>query len=384
MKIMLIYPPENSVVLAPSRYEPLALEVLAATIPGHDVEIIDMRFESYSTLDSVLETFSPKIVGVTVNNTIQVRQGLEVLEFIKHNHPASITIVGGHHPSIVPEDFYRPSIDYLFIGWAEKSFPLFIKNFEDGNPLNNIPGIIILKNGILVSKVENSYDLQPHEIPFPRRDLTRKYWKKYRNEIGLKTALVNTARGCPFKCAFCSVWKATRGHYLVRPAEDVFKELISLPTEISNVFFADDNTFIDIKNAEKLCRMINESGMKRKYSGYCRSDTVIKHPDLLRQWRRIGLDNICVGFEATDDQDLKVINKSNSTVNNEKAAWILHDIGLPFRSYFLISSDFEEHDFKRISDYVKRLRLINPMFVVMTPLPGTDLWEKKRTSITRC
>jgi radical SAM superfamily enzyme YgiQ (UPF0313 family) len=368
-------------VLAPANFEPLALEVLAALIPEHDVQVFDMRYESFHSLNHKLHSFRPEITGVTCNNTIHVIQAINLLNFVRANFPSSVILLGGHHPTIIPEDFYLHSVDYIFLGWAEKSFPQFIKSFSNLEPTDSIPGMITLKQAIPVNRTENPFDLKAGEIHFPDRNSTRKYWRYYRNEVKFRTALVSTARGCPFRCSFCSVWKANKGHFLIRPAEDVSRELSSLPSNIKRIFFADDNTFIDTKNAGRLCEMIRESGIKRKYSGYCRSDTVIRHPELMRSWREIGLDNLCVGFEGIDEEGLKKVNKSNKESINIDASRILHQAGVPFRSYLLIDPDFEQKDFDRIFLYVKEHHLVNPVFTIMTPLPGTDYYDQVKDRI---
>ena len=381
MKILFVYPPRSPKVLAPSNFEPLALEILASTVSDHEVKIIDLRFESISMLGRLLSSYIPDIVGITVNNTIHVNQALKVLKFIRLNNPNGINIVGGHHPSLTPQDFYTEYVDAIFLGWAEKSFPQYVKSIATNGPLDSIPGVVILRSRIPISQNSNFYDLDPDDIPFPDRSLPQKYRKRYRDELGRRTALVNTARGCPYRCSFCACWKAAGGNYLVRSAEDVFKEIISLPLDVRRVFFADDNTFFDINRAEDLYGLIKKSRIKKKYSGYCRSDTIVKYPSLFRRWKEIGLDNLAIGFESTDNNILKKLNKANYIEINQKAVRILRDIDLKFRSYFLIDPDFEERDFHEILDYVKQFNIIRPMFTILTPLPGTQLYEEKKSRI---
>ena len=381
MKILFIYPPQSPYVLAPSNFEPLALEILASTVSDHNVKILDLRFESLSILRYLLRSYTPDLIGVTINNTMQVNQALRILKFIRETYPSGINIVGGHHPSLAPQDFYVSYVDAIFVGWAEKSFPQYVDALQSNKQVESIPGVIVLKNGIATSQTKNAGDISPNDIPLPNRSLVQKYRKRYKDEIGRRTVLVNTARGCPYRCTFCACWKAAFGRYIVRSAEDVFKELTNLPAEVSRVFFADDNTFFDIQRAEDLYRLIKKSGMKKKYSGYCRSDTIVKHPSLFYQWKEIGLDNLTIGFEATGDEMLKNFNKAGSTEVNQKAVRILDDLDLKFSSYFLIDPDFKAKDFREISDFVNRLNLIRPKFVILTPLPGTLLYEKKKSEI---
>ena len=381
MRILLIYPPNNPTVLSPSNFEPLALEILTALIPDHDVQIMDMRYETYPSLKQMLNYFKPELTGISCNCTVQVSRSIEVINFIHSQLPSSCIIVGGHHATITPWDFYLPTVNYLFSGWAERSFPRFIDAFSRGEPVEAVPGVITLQQGAPLHEAENLFDLKASEIPFPDRKATKKYWNHYRNEIRYPTALVNTSRGCPFRCTFCSNWKFTRGHFMTRPAEDVFHEICELPRKVSRIFFADDNSFMDTINAEKLCDLISIKGLNYKYSGYCRSDTIVKHPVMLQKWRKIGLENLCVGLEGIDEAGLKRVNKAARESTNASAIKVLHEIGIPFRSYFLIDPDSEPQQFKRILAYVKKHQLVNPIFTIMTPLPGTEYYDQVKDRI---
>jgi len=380
-RILLIQPPNNEFSLAPACYEPLGLEVLAATVPEHEVNILDLRLEKFEALDRQLESFRPDVAGISINNAIFSKQAKIVLAFIRNRYPEVKIVVGGHHVTMMPLDFHIPSVDVIFLGWAEKSFPEYIRSLENGTSVKKIEGIQVLNRGELVWKNETRCDLKAKEIPYPRRDLIEKYERKYRNEVGFKTALINTARGCPNRCSFCGVWQVTGGRFLVRKPEDVFHEIASISDHVHRVFFADDNTFINPAFARKLGRLIKESGIKKKYHAYCRSDTIIKHPDLMREWKEIGLDNLCVGFEGIDSNRLNLLNKENTAANNEKSAKILNEIGIPFRPHFLVEPTFREGDFDDLIRYVEANNLKSPVFPILTPLPGTQYYQEVKDRI---
>ena len=381
MRVLLIHPPDSKVSLAPGRFEPLALEVLAAVIPAHEVRILDLRIDDLNELDNQLTSFHPTVAGITVNNTVHVNQAKRILNHIRKRNPEILLVVGGFHATMLPEDFYNPGIHAIFLGWAEKSFPEYIDSLENGKSFEKIPGIEILENGKLLLHNDGQWDLKASEIPFPRRDLIKKYQKKYRSDMGYRTSLVNTTRGCTNRCSFCGVWQVTGGHFLMRKAEDVFHEIAELPSFIHRVFFADDNTFINPTNAGKLCSLIREGKIRKKYSGYCRSDTIIRYPELMREWKEIGLDNLCVGFEGTDSERLHDLNKKNTASNNEQAARILNEIGIPFRPHFLIEPSFEKEDFSNLLHYVGKHHLKSPIFPILTPIPGTEYYFKEKNNI---
>jgi radical SAM superfamily enzyme YgiQ (UPF0313 family) len=381
MRILLIYPPKNSEVLVPVNFEPLALEILASTVTSDEVKLIDLRFEPTSILDKILTHDTPDVIGITTNNTIQVNLSKQILKYIKNYNSEIKTIIGGTHPTLAPYDFYTPYIDAIFVGWAEKSFPQYLDLIKSNKEINAISGIIQLKNGHPISPKNTFSKIEAEDIPIPNRNIASKYNKFYRNELGKKYALVNTARGCLFRCSFCACWKAANSRYLVRSATDVLQEIINLPSDVSNIFFADDNTFSDVSRAQELFRLIKKREIRKRYSAYCRTDTIVKHPELFRNWKEIGLDNLTIGFEAVDNKKLKDLNKNNEVETNQKAVQILNDLHINFASYFLIDPNFKKNDFEKVQNYVIHLNLIKPRFVILTPLPGTDLFEHQKENI---
>jgi radical SAM superfamily enzyme YgiQ (UPF0313 family) len=282
---------------------------------------------------------------------------------------------------MLPDDFHIPGIHAIFLGWAEKSFPEYIDSLENGKSFDKIQGIEILEQGKLKVRNEVGGNLKASDIPYPRRDLIKKYQKKYRSDMKFRTSLVNTTRGCSYRCSFCGVWQASGGQFIIRDPENVFYEISGLPGFIHRVFFADDNTFLNPDNAGKLCSLIREAKILKKYSGYCRSDTITRYPELMREWREIGLDNLCVGFETTDSDHLDELNKKNTTSNNEQAARILNEIGVPFRPHFLVEPTFKKEDFDRIEQYVEKNHLRSPIFPILTPIPGTKYYFQVKSDI---
>ncbi len=381
MKILLIQPPKNPEAIAPDAMEPLALEVLAATVPEHEVRILDLRFEPEEELPHCLQEFRPDLAGVSVNNTIHVRAAQDLLRRVRRTLPSAKRIVGGHHPTLVPEDFHSPDVDAVFRGWADRSFPGYIRELESGGDGSRLAGVSVLRQGRPVSADTALAPAEARDIPLPRRELAARYRRRYRDEKGRPTYLVNTARGCPHRCTFCACWKAAGGRVLVRPAADVAAELAALPRGPVRVFFADDHTFSDTSRAEELCSLIRREDAGRRYAGYARCDTVVRHPALFERWRAAGLRDLTIGVEAARDSQLARLAKGTDTRVNEEAIRILHRLDINPLAHLLVDPDFTEEDFDALADFVARTNLSHPFFVVLTPLPGTILFEEQRGRI---
>ena len=95
-------------------------------------------------------------------------------------------------------------------------------------------------------------------------------------------------------------------------------------------------------------------------------------------WGEIGLVQIVIGIEVISDEDLKKFKKQNTLENNEKTIEILKKNGVSNIAHFLIRQEFDTKDFDELWRYVDDHDMWTPLFPVLTPLPGTELWEKDK------
>ncbi|RJR42976.1 MAG: radical SAM protein, partial [Deltaproteobacteria bacterium] len=343
MKILLVQPAKPPKALGGedfSIFEPLALEYLAAGVaPDHEVRILDLRLDP--DLDTVLSGYQPEVVGLTAY-TVHVNTVNRLCRRIKTLYPEIATVVGGHHATVMPEDFYTPFIDVIIAGEGVFSFREAVSRLEQGLPLAEIPGAVPLDNGaVLIRQGEEGFELDA--LPLPRRDLTAAYRKSYFSEWMRPLASIRTSKGCHFRCQFCALWKLTGGRYLTRKPERIVEELGTIREKY--VFFADDESLLDTSRMAALAELIRRAGINKRYFLYGRSDTIARHPELLEQWRAIGLERVFVGLEFMRDADLKLIRKGSTVENNEKALNILKSLGLDIWPMFMIRPEFERKDF---------------------------------------
>ena len=103
--------------------EPLHLEMIAATVSEHEVRILDMRLDA--GLEAAVESFAPDLVGITALTT-EVYSALEVAQRVKSMSPEIFVVAGGHHASLLPEDFQVAEVDAIAIGEGEQVFPQLV------------------------------------------------------------------------------------------------------------------------------------------------------------------------------------------------------------------------------------------------------------------
>jgi radical SAM superfamily enzyme YgiQ (UPF0313 family) len=373
MKILLIKPPLNPNLIAPSKGEPLELEYLASAAKEHDVEILDMRIDK--NLMKKLDKLKPNLVGVTAY-TCDVNAALEVFREVKKYDSRIKTIIGGYHATAMPSDFALPFVDVIFQGMADFSFKQYLQTWEAGGDFESVKNIALVKGNDLLFTEQEPFQANLDSLPFPLRHLTRHYRKYYRDQMRNKIAMILSSRGCPFRCTFCACWKMMYGKYLVRNPESVVEEMSTLPEDVSLVFFADDNTLHSIGRAWRLSELIKKRKINKRFTMYARADTIVKHPDLIESLRDAGLESLTVGVESSRDEQLDKFKKKTSVQINNEAIRILQKLRIGNIAHFIVNPNFTKDDFRYLLEYVLDRRLFQPVFTVLTPLPGTELYQE--------
>jgi radical SAM superfamily enzyme YgiQ (UPF0313 family) len=387
MKILLVQPNNTSVIGLNnvSLIEPTGLEAIAGSLlrDDHTVKIADLRAvdcDPDTYLEDSIKEFKPEAIGFSCSFTPDVYRTIQLAKRVKNEFGVRYVFVGGHHVSVYSLDFNVKEIDAVVVGEGEYTVRELVNAFSSNSPLSNVKGIIYNENGGQIKNPPRELLKNINDLPFFARHLTEEFRKKYYLGIRTSLACLETARGCPFKCDFCSVWNFYGGSYRSKSPERVIEELKEIKEDY--VLVTDDNFFSDVKRAKKIGELLKKEKIYKLYTIQARSDTIVKHPELISQWKELGLSNIFIGFESVDDERLNNINKSNSSLNNEKAYYIAKKNNVAVTASFIVSPDFTKLDFKKLIDFVKRLKISVPVFSVLTPLPGTKLYNELKDKLT--
>ncbi len=326
----------------------LSLPLIAAlTPPEHEVTITDETVERLDMDEPV------DLVGIGAMSTY-IPRAYEIAD--AYRAKGVPVVLGGIHASLMPDEAIQHA-DAVVVGEAENVWCRVLDDAEKGK----LRGIY---------KSDRPADIS--RIPMPRLDLLKR--ERYMTANSLQTT-----RGCPFNCDFCSVTEFFGNTYRFRPVADVVAEVRTLKERFGAQFFAfvDDNIVGNPKYAKELFRALIPLEIKWGSQG---SLTMAKDPELLSLAAKSGCVSMFVGIESLSEKTLKAANKPFNKVSDyEESIRKIHDHGMMINGAFIFGFDTDDEGvFERTVRFVKKNHIALPTYHVLTPLPGTKLFFRMK------
>lgn len=193
---------------------------------------------------------------------------------------------------------------------------------------------------------------------------------------GKKTVMVQTSRGCPFDCSFCSVTGMFGKKLRYRSVEAILKELRQYNTRDHFVFFCDDNFTANKRRARELLEAMIAEGFRFRWSTQVRAD-VARDPDLVRLMRRAGCHTVFIGFESLNPSSLAEMKKNQDLEDISNAIRVVQSAKIHIHGMFVFG--FEEDDWGTVEatvDFIRKTKLTSVQLLLLTPLPGSELYHR--------
>ena len=343
------------------------------TAGGIEVEAIDMNvgrhpWGRFQSLVALTKRFEPTLVGFTV----WTYQHLHVYRMIRRFRalfPHVSIIVGGAHVSAVEDQVMREcqAIDFAASGEGER---LMLRLCE-GVPYTQIPGLFYRQGGQIRSGGPREWLMDLDLLPFPR-------FESYQLDAYTSELEINTSRGCPFKCIFCSVPNIMGKKVRYRSIENVINELRHFYEQgVRNFQFGDDNFLVNRRRVTRLFEAIeaaNFEGLTLRCGQGVRADLINR--ELLELMYRVGFRHLGIGVESAVDEVLEMVIKGTNAATIERGVSLAVELGFDVSLLFVIGTPGETlAHVKRSIEFAERYPVMKAHFFSLVPFPGTPLYD---------
>jgi len=341
-------------------FPPTGLEYVATSAKGHvgRVTVVDMRYdEKLCDPDKLIDFIRKEIDLICVSITWN-RQTEEVYALLNRMPEKIPLVVGGYKATEDVEDIFNacPTVDIIVRGEGEET----IREIADGMPLETILGISYRRDG-KVTHNKNRPLPDVNTITPPDRKLRQYDYSMTANGVKVASVTFDTilgSRGCPFNCKFCTFNLNLLGQkrdYASRSAESVVEEIEQ--TSAGIILFSDDNFFTEPKRAQKICDLIIERKIKKRFVAQTRID-LAQYPELLKKAAKAGFKMLLLGIESPHDRILANLNKGFDQAMIRKRLAVLRKQPIFLHGYFIYGNIGEtEEEMLYISKFSKEIGL---------------------------
>jgi hopanoid C-3 methylase HpnR len=361
------------------RLEPLGLELVAAAArrAGHTVRLIDLQASPLRLFDRLLRDWRPDAIALSCNYLPNIPEIVELAKRAKALLPQVFVFAGGHSLSFTAAEVLSHgsgAIDCILRGEGEAAVPMLLDAVSaGGRHLAHVPGAVFVGGqGAPPRFVDNLDDI------LPARDLLANRRRYFLGRMD-PCASIEFSRGCPWDCSFCSAWTFYGRSYRVKSPEVAADELAGIHEP--GIFIVDDVAFIRPEHGLAIGEAIARRGLKKRYYLETRADVLLRHKNVFRLWRDLGMEFMFIGVEAIDEDGLSRFRKRTALGQNFEALEFARSLGVNVAINLIAEADWDHDRFRVVREWCSEIpEIVN--ISVSTPYPGTELWHTQTANLT--
>lgn len=275
-------------------------------------------------------------------------------------------LMGGIHASLRPDEALE-HVDTIVTGEAEAIWPHVLADLERG-------------------KLKERYDAEGFP---PMETVPAPMWSAAKNDAYLFHQL-QTTRGCPFRCRFCSVPDISGQEFRCKPVERVVEEVLAFPKSRGPIasgkplYIVDDNFISRSRYTKDLLRAFAPLYKSGKLPAWSAETTlnVAADEEMLDMFQAAGCSTLIIGFESVTEASLAAMDKPvNFCLTYQEAVDRIHSRGMSLIGNFIVGFDTDTRGvFKSTLDFIQKTGILYPFFSILTPMPGTKLFEEYKAA----
>lgn len=398
--IILIYPPISvnerygrNVGNVGGQQPPLGIASLAAYLREKGIRplLIDALAENMTPADIIetIEKYKPRLVGLS-SLTVNFHRAIICAEAIKEKFPNLLTLIGGHHATIMPQEIIKenPCFDLVCIGEGELTLLDIIEKYkgneykdfmQDYAILDAIKGICYRRNKEAVLTECRELITNLDTLPFPARDLFKmeRYMPLPDQYKRLPLVHLTAIRGCPFNCSFCSNNAVYGTKIRAKSPGRLLEEIKYLIKDYGakDISFWDDTLTVNKNWMREVCELILKEKLDITWTCYAAVRTLDR--ELLALMKKAGCWNIFCGFESGDQKLLDLLNKGITLDQIRTVNRWCKELDIEVRGSFMVALPGETPElFRKTINFAKELNPDYVLFCITTPYPKTKLFEE--------
>jgi radical SAM superfamily enzyme YgiQ (UPF0313 family) len=371
---------KEKVIMKP--YPPLGILYLSAYLEenGFEHDVFDTTFSSKEFFRNYLLEKQPDIVAIYVNLMTKLNV-LEAIRFIKAQPSLQHTkiILGGPDVRYNKENLLNSGADFLVIGEGEESFLELVTALYKNESFIAINGIAFKTNeSAIVINPERSLRKNLDELPLPNRKKINlhQYLDTWKTHHGSSSVTINTMRGCPYSCHWCS--RAVYGKsYRRRSPQNVIDEIILIQEQYKpdNIWFVDDVFTVSHKWLEEFTLLIEQHHITTKFECITRADRL--NEAVIQLLKRAGCFRVWIGAESGSQNIIDLMDRRVDVSVVQQMINAAQQAGIQAGTFIMLGYPTEtEEDIKQTLTHLKKS---NPEWFTITityPIRGTELFEE--------
>jgi len=365
---------------------PLGIFYLAAYLIKHgfSVRIVDAEAEGipHEGVVELLQGSGVRIVGIT-STTVGFRNAGRLAGLLRQRLPGVPLVIGGPHLTAMPVQTMKTGLfDYGIVKEGEAPFlKLSAALLRDEGRLEEIPGLLYLRNGEVVENGGHEIIPRLDDIPIPARELSPDM-TVYQPPVGAfrekPVASVITSRGCPYRCIFCD--NNTFGRFVrFFTAEYVAREIRTLVREhgIREIAFLDDTFVIDKARLRRIFEILRGDGILFPWTCMTRVNNLDR--ETLSFMKANGCWQIRIGIESGNQQVLEFVKKGITLEQVRNVTGWCRELGIRTTGFFMIGHHVDTPaTIEETIEFALALPLSDVVVTINTPIPGTESYDLAR------